>query len=376
MLIRGHLLLAVLFFAACSEDDNCGGTDLAVEVGFIINRSACRAEGGGINIQVSGGYSPYSLFINEEPGGTLNSTFIDSDGSVFLSYDFDNVNKPNNVIRVVDQKGCTRSISVDVPIDEDLKLELVDLKDANSCTLNSGSVDVRVIGGSPPYFFDLGGLTNGPGVNTASFSGLVASTYSLKVTDKNECEDELLVEIKPGGGLLQLEVSATSATPCSGLSNAGTITATAIGGIPPYKFQLYDQSCVGPKMEPCPVGELTENTAFTGFSASKSYQIKVIDFVGCMRIAEITIPREQSAIVYGDISSILTIHCNTAGCHDGTLGATLDFRTYPIVKSMASKIKESIFFSMPPPNYPFSIPLTQDQKDKIICWVDDGALDN
>ena len=58
--------------------------------------------------------------------------------------------------------------------------------------------------------------------------------------------------------------------------------------------------------------------------------------------------------------------------HNGSLGATRDWRTYANVKDNAAFIKTRTANKTMPP----SGPLTQKQIDQITCWVDDGALNN
>ena len=130
-------------------------------------------------------------------------------------------------------------------------------------------------------------------------------------------------------------------------------------------FRLYE-ACKVP---------LTENPIFSSLS-NANYDIHVEEALGYTKQIPVVVGRNLSDVSFSNnIFPIITTHGNTTGCHDGTLGATLDFRTYPIVKSKASNIKASLV-TMPPPTYPFSILLSQDQIKKIICWVDDGALNN
>jgi hypothetical protein len=71
-----------------------------------------------------------------------------------------------------------------------------------------------------------------------------------------------------------------------------------------------------------------------------------------------------------DILPIMTASCATSGCHDGI--SRRDWTNYNEVKTYSASIKTRTQNK----SMPFDGPLPQDQIDKIVCWVDNGALNN
>jgi hypothetical protein len=71
-----------------------------------------------------------------------------------------------------------------------------------------------------------------------------------------------------------------------------------------------------------------------------------------------------------DILPIMVRECATVTCHDGI--TRLDWRNYALVKQYASSIKTLTQNR----SMPFDDVLPQEEIDKIVCWVDKGALNN
>ena len=74
------------------------------------------------------------------------------------------------------------------------------------------------------------------------------------------------------------------------------------------------------------------------------------------------------------ISGIISSNCTLSGCHNGS-GPTFDLRTYDLVKA---QVNGGAFESAVITNktMPKGRSLSQDQRNKIKCWLDQGAPNN
>lgn len=85
---------------------------------------------------------------------------------------------------------------------------------------------------------------------------------------------------------------------------------------------------------------------------------------------------QKCATYTGDIASIIENKCAISGCHNA--GSHLgDFTTYGEVKERADngRIRQNVFELkiMPPAS---AEKLTDAEKEKLQCWLDDGAPQN
>ena len=78
-----------------------------------------------------------------------------------------------------------------------------------------------------------------------------------------------------------------------------------------------------------------------------------------------------------DIKPIISSKCSIPGCHEPTGSGTGDFTTYAGVKAKVDDgtINNRVFLvkDMPQSGFP---PLTEDEKSKLKCWMQQGAPDN
>jgi gliding motility-associated-like protein len=154
---------------------------------FISKRDAlCNgASDGSITIQVTGGTSPYIFTVNGNPASATQN------GN---QYTFENLSADNYTITVTDQNNCASNpIQIQQEITEPdlLTISLTDFQNISCFNANDGFITVEASGGTPNYIFTLTGPTtpspvdNGNG--TFTFSNLFAGTYTVTVTDPNNC---------------------------------------------------------------------------------------------------------------------------------------------------------------------------------------------
>jgi gliding motility-associated-like protein len=179
-------------------------------------------------------------------------------------------------VTVTDMNGCTVSVSaiVNEPLPMDITFD--DQIDVSCYSGSDGTVRAIPTGGTPNYSY-----LWMPGNSTSdAISNIPAGTYTVTVTDKNNCQVQNSVTI----GEPPLPVSVTtSSTPASCYGgNDGTATAIAAGGTAPYTYKWMP-------------GNNTGATA-TGLIAG-TYTVTVTDSKGCTSISMISVGESSKMIV-------------------------------------------------------------------------------
>lgn len=184
---------------------------------------------------------------------------------------------------------------------------------------NDGQITVTPGGGVGPYSFVLNqDLTNTTGATTGIFTGLVAGTYTITVTDQNSCP----VVTAPVTISQPAVVAATAAVTsnyngsqirCLGASD-GIIRVTPTGGTTPYTYSLVE----------IPANVTGASTGiFTGLPAG-TYTFNVEDVNGCSIVtAPVTItPPTQVTAAAAVTSNYNTQHISCNGVSDGQITVT------------------------------------------------------
>ncbi|MCO6479864.1 MAG: hypothetical protein J5I94_24725, partial [Phaeodactylibacter sp.] len=132
-------------------------------------------------------------------------------------------------LTVTDLFGCTAMDSATVPEPPPLNLDF-QMTPVSCRGGDDGSVAVFVTGGTPPYsyFWEEGGTT-------AILDGLSAGTYSVTVTDANNCSINGQVEVTEPADGIALTIDIVQQPTCPG-SNDGILFANASGGAPTYEY--------------------------------------------------------------------------------------------------------------------------------------------
>lgn len=79
-----------------------------------------------------------------------------------------------------------------------------------------------------------------------------------------------------------------------------------------------------------------------------------------------------------DIKPIIETKCAISGCHNGDMGAELNWTDFEQFHARASSglVKFRVTHRIMPPSESPAGPLTQEQINAIACWSDQGALNN
>ena len=223
-------------------------------------------------------------------GGTPGYTYLWSNGSVNDTV----TNLATGIVAatITDANGCTKSVNIN--INQPNQLLLSQSKTNVSCFGGSdGAVNLSVNGGVAPYTY----LWSN-GATTQDISGLVAGTYSVGVTDANNCTATLSVTVDEPLEALSTSTAQTNIV-CHGLST-GAIDVTVSGGTAPYTYS-WSTGSANQDLNTIPAG---------------TYSVLVTDVKLCTTATTVTITEPDTLAVsaalvavkcFGDSTGAITI---------------------------------------------------------------------
>lgn len=150
-------------------------TQASFNVSSQITGTTCNSNNGIILVEkTSGGTAPFDYILDN------TISFLDTAASAVT---FNNVSSGTHNIKVIDATGCTQSFQVFVPTSTSLNYSLY----KTPCTSTSGgTITAFISSGQPPFTFNWSSNISGNPQNI-TVSGLTADTYSLTITDANNC---------------------------------------------------------------------------------------------------------------------------------------------------------------------------------------------
>jgi subtilisin-like proprotein convertase family protein len=131
---------------------------------------------------------------------------------------------------------------------------------STACGSSNGAIDITASGDYPPFSFNWSN-----GATTEDISNLAAGTYTVTVSDNNNCESIMTFNL-PNGTSVQMTASITDETCITSLD--GGIDITMTGGSSPFNYAWSN-------------GDTTED--ISGVAAG-SYTLTVTDDSGCIGI--------------------------------------------------------------------------------------------
>lgn len=202
-------------------------------------------------------------------GGTGNYAFQWSNGASISQ--LSNIPAGNYTVTVTDDLGCTEMAAITVDQPEDL-LMLPNVTDVSCSGGADGQISIQVSGGISPYVYSWN-----TGQDTPAISNLPAASYTLRVTDANNCEQISFFEVDEAA---PIEVDFESeAIPCFG-QRSGFVEAVVNGGVAPYTY-LWSNQASSPSIE-----NLYADT----------YTLTLTDAAGCEVITSVEISQPNAAL--------------------------------------------------------------------------------
>lgn len=162
------------------------------------------------------------------------------------------------IVTITDDRDCENFLTVDVSQPDSIAPKVA--ADDVSCQGNDGSATVSASGGTGNYTF-----TWSNGQQGSTITGLTPATYTVTVTDANNCTKTAQVTV---GTLPAVTISNTSSQNATCASNNGTASATATGGDGNFSFAWSNGQ---------------QGSTITGL-ATGTYQVTVTDGNNCSAV--------------------------------------------------------------------------------------------
>ncbi len=186
--------------------------------------ASCSAIANGtVTANATAGIAPFTWQINGGPiqNGSSPHTFI-------------NINSGVHTVTINDNVGCSTAINVNVAAGPGV------LGNATSTPVScqgasNGTITATATLGAAPFTWQIDGSPFQAGANPYTFTNISGGLHFVTIKDNVGCTLNLNVNVVSGNGPSASAI--TSATSCNGASN-GTITVTAVSGVPPYSYSL------------------------------------------------------------------------------------------------------------------------------------------
>ena len=245
---------------------------LQVNLDNIQNVSCNGGTDGAISISVLGGTPSYNL--------------LWSNGS--LLEDLTVVPAGFYTVTVTDQNGCTAQLTDQVTEPPNgISIALNQLQNVLCNGASTGAIDINVSGGSSGFSY----LWSN-GANTEDLLNIPAATYTVTVTDQNNCTAQFS-QIITQPAALAVTLSSVQNVLCNGAST-GAVNINVSGGTPGYSY-LWSNGAITQDLSLVPAG---------------TYTVTVTDQNSCT--AQLSQNVSQPATLNVTLASVQSVLCNGA----------------------------------------------------------------
>ena len=308
-----------------SDANGCNSTVASISItqpsaslnsstGSTTNVSCNGGNNGAINLNVTGGTSPY--------------TYNWSNGST--AQDLTNIASGTYSVTVTDANGCTDAtmgISISQP-GSALSASASATNNVSCFGGTNGSINLSVSGGTSPYTFNWSN-----GAATQNLTNITAGTYSVTVTDAQGCTKVVsAVSITQPAGALSSNVNSSNNVSCFGGTN-GNITLNVTGGTSPYSYNWSN-------------GTSTQN--ITNVVAG-TYAVTVTDNQGCTTANSGISITQPPAALSSNASSVSNVSC--FGGNNGSVNLNVSGGTVPYSYNWSNGSVSQDLTNVPAGNY-------------------------
>ncbi len=265
---------------------------LSSSVGSTQNVSCFGLSNGSINVSVNGGTTPYSYSWSN--GATTQN--------------LSGIAAGNYSVTITDANGCftnQNAIAIAQP-GQALAGSVTGTQNVNCYGNSTGGINLSVIGGTSPYQYNWSN-----GTTSQNLTGVSAGSYSVTVTDANNCTTSLnALAVTQPAGALSSSIASVQNVSCFGGSNA-SINLTVNGGTAPYSYNWSN-------------GATSQDLSSI---TSGNYSVTVTDANGCT-INNNAISITQPAAALAVSTSSTNVNCfgnSTAGITITVTGGTTPY---------------------------------------------------
>jgi arylsulfatase A-like enzyme len=203
----------------------------------------------------------------------------------------------NYVVTVTDANGCTTITTTNITQSNTIA---VSANESNaSCGQSNGTISLSVNGGLEPFNYSWN-----TGNSMKDLSNLAAGTYSVTITDANNCTKIYAASIS-NTNAATANLTATPVT-CFGNAN-GSLNLQIIGGIAPLTFQWNDGSTQQNRID----------------LAVGNYIVTILDGNGCATVVSKTIEQPTAIAMNGSATNA------TCGSNNGAISLNINGGTAP-----------------------------------------------
>lgn len=254
--------------------------------------SCFGASDGAIMAAISGGHAPYTHTWTG-PGGYSSSDlspFALAAGTYYLA--------------VVDSNGCSVQDSITLIGPDELTVGTIATH--ASCGLDNGAIDASITGGSPAFT-----TVWDNGAQTEDLANLAPGTYTITVTDANDCSATATATIT---GSPAVETSSATSNPLCHGSADGSIDLTVSAGTAPFTF-LWSTGATDEDLQGL---------------AGGMYSVTVTDANGCTSQQAITVDAPAELVADTVVSQYASGHnVSTWNGNDGSIELNVTGGTPP-----------------------------------------------
>jgi gliding motility-associated-like protein len=305
------------------------------------NVSCINSTNGSAIVATTGGTSPYSVLWSN---GATTQNLINIGAGIYT-------------VTITDSKSCTTNSSVTLTQPTALQLGAVNQTNVSCFGGNNGALDITVSGSVPAYSYAWSNSAT-----TQDISNLTIGTYTITITDANNCTTNNSYTITQPSAALSSTLTSTNIL-CFG-NSTGSIDLTIAGGTSPYSY-LWSNGATIQDLSNLPSG---------------AYSVTVADSKGCQLNQSIILTQPSgellTAISGTNVSCLggangsldLIVNGGTAGyTYLWSNGATtqdisnLSFGNYSVTVTDANACNTNSIISItqPPTSIQFSASLTQ-----------------
>jgi large repetitive protein len=242
-----------------------------------------------------------TITINASAGVPPFQYSIDGGLTYFPSNYFDLLSPGSYTVSVLDDAGCSVSATAVVGSLSTVVYDAIIITDATCNGGADGSIDISVSGGTAPYQYSIDGGASFFATNL--FTGLIAGTYDIEVTDDAGCNvTEVAIIGEPSA--ISIDLIDMTAASCAGLAD-GEFDLTVSGGTPGYEYSND--------------GGVTFqiSSIFSGLPAG-AYDIVIRDANSCLQTGTAIVT--EPALLMIDAIAVVDVTCN--GLMDGEITVT------------------------------------------------------